>query len=113
MRRFLVILNEKSGTAAKGAEPDAVRAAFARAGIVAEVGAVQPAAIAAALRAAGATYPDAVIVGGGDGTVRSAASALAGTGVTLGVLPLGTLNHFAKDLGVPAGIEEAIVALAT
>lgn len=49
----------------------------------------------------------AVVAGGGDGTVSAVASLLAGTGKPLGVLPLGTLNHFAKDLGVPLNIEEA------
>lgn len=113
VRRFQVILNEKSGPDAKGVEPAAVRDAFARAGVVAEVRVVPPAEIEAALRAALDASPDAVIVGGGDGTVRSAAAVLAGTGITLGVLPLGTLNHFAKDLGLPTGIDETISALAT
>lgn len=46
---------------------------------------------------------DAVIAAGGDGTVSAVAGGLAdaGTDVVLGVVPLGTLNHFAKDLGVP------------
>src|SRR6185503_4596407 len=38
----------------------------------------------------------AVIAGGGDGTIETVAGVLAGSGVPLGVLPLGTLNHFAK-----------------
>ena len=45
-----------------------------------------------------------VVAGGGDGTIGSVASALADTDATLGVLPLGTLNHFAKDLGIPLGV---------
>src|SRR5436309_2138101 len=42
-----------------------------------------------------------VIAAGGDGTVNAVANALAGTETALAVLPLGTLNHFAKDVGVP------------
>lgn len=113
MRRYLVILNEESGPEAKGAEPAAVRGAFVRAGIDAEVRGVHPAAVEETLRTAVAARPEAVIIGGGDGTVRCAADALAGSGVPLGVLPLGTFNHFAKDLGIPAGIDDAIAALAT
>jgi diacylglycerol kinase family enzyme len=55
---------------------------------------------------------DGVVVGGGDGSVNAAAKLLAGTGVPLGVLPLGTLNHFAKDVGMPAEIEAAAAAIA-
>jgi len=53
-----------------------------------------------------------LIVGGGDGTVGAAASALAGTGTALGILPLGTLNHFARDLGIPLELEEAALTIA-
>jgi diacylglycerol kinase family enzyme len=55
---------------------------------------------------------DAVVIGGGDGSVRTVASVLAGTGVPLGILPLGTLNHFAKDLGIPSDLEEAALVIA-
>jgi diacylglycerol kinase family enzyme len=55
---------------------------------------------------------DAIVVGGGDGTVGAAAGALAGTGAPLGVLPLGTLNHFAKDLGLPADLDGAVDVIA-
>ncbi len=54
-----------------------------------------------------------VIVGGGDGTVGAAASALAGTETALGILPLGTLNHFARDLGIPTELAEAATLIAT
>lgn len=54
-----------------------------------------------------------VVAGGGDGTINAVASMVAGTDTVLGVLPLGTLNHFAKDLGIPLGIEAAIQVLRT
>jgi diacylglycerol kinase family enzyme len=55
---------------------------------------------------------DAVVAGGGDGSLRVVAAALAHTSVPLGVLPLGTLNHFAKDLGVPLDLDEAVATIA-
>jgi diacylglycerol kinase family enzyme len=53
-----------------------------------------------------------LIVGGGDGTVAAAAAALAGTDTSLGILPLGTLNHFARDLGIPTALDEAAKLIA-
>jgi YegS/Rv2252/BmrU family lipid kinase len=53
-----------------------------------------------------------VIVGGGDGTISNAASALVGSQTALGILPLGTLNHFARDLGLPTDIKEAAKVIA-
>ncbi|MFJ5487702.1 diacylglycerol/lipid kinase family protein [Hansschlegelia beijingensis] len=61
-----------------------------------------------------ATLPvEAVITAGGDGTIMTAAQALAGTDKALGPLPLGTMNLLARDLGIPLDLDEAIVALAS
>ena len=49
-----------------------------------------------------------IVAAGGDGTVSAVASALAGTDGVLGVLPLGTLNHFAKDLRIPTDLADAV-----
>lgn len=52
-----------------------------------------------------------VIAAGGDGTVSAVACHLIGTETTLGVLPMGTLNHFAKDLKIPQTLPEAVAVL--
>jgi diacylglycerol kinase family enzyme len=49
-----------------------------------------------------------VVAGGGDGTVNAVAGALVGTDTALGVLPMGTLNHFAKDAGIPLDLGPAV-----
>ena len=54
--------------------------------------------------------PPLVVAAGGDGTVSCVASRVQGTQTTLGVLPLGTLNHFARDLGI-ADVDAAIDAI--
>ena len=54
---------------------------------------------------------DAVVAAGGDGTVSAVAAGVVGTGVALGVIPLGTLNHFARDLGV-RDVDTALDAIA-
>ncbi|MEY4953200.1 MAG: hypothetical protein RL299_1624, partial [Pseudomonadota bacterium] len=54
-----------------------------------------------------------VVAGGGDGTQNAVASVLVGTDVAMGVLPMGTLNHFAKDMGIPLDIDQAVETVIT
>jgi YegS/Rv2252/BmrU family lipid kinase len=49
-----------------------------------------------------------VVAGGGDGTLNAVASALVGTDIAFGILPLGTRNHFARDVGIPLDVASAI-----
>ena len=49
-----------------------------------------------------------VVAAGGDGTVGAVAAALVDTEATMAVLPMGTLNHFAKELGIPIELEAAV-----
>lgn len=53
-------------------------------------------------------HAGAIIAGGGDGTVNTVASELAGSPTPLGILPLGTLNHFARDLRIPLDLDKAV-----
>jgi diacylglycerol kinase family enzyme len=69
-------------------------------------------AVAAIARICKAKDCDGLIVGGGDGTISAAAVAAAESRLTLGVLPLGTMNLFARSLGVPLEMRAAAEALA-
>jgi diacylglycerol kinase family enzyme len=115
--RVIVITNAAAGTRGNAAEdPSSIAAAFSAAGVEADLrptpGADLTAAARAAVDEARRGKADAIVAAGGDGTVSAAAAALAGTGVPLGVLPLGTLNHFAKDLGIPPTLAEAAKVIA-
>jgi diacylglycerol kinase family enzyme len=72
-----------------------------------EVRVVEPQRLADAISGAVADGHRRVVVSGGDGTIATAARALAGTGVELGIVPGGTLNHFARDLGIPDDLATA------
>jgi diacylglycerol kinase family enzyme len=72
---------------------------------------VQPYRFSAEVRSAANSNAEVVVVGGGDGSVSTAAEHILGTGKILGVLPLGTLNHFAQSLLMPAALDDAVRAL--
>ncbi|HKG81897.1 MAG TPA: diacylglycerol kinase family protein [Beijerinckiaceae bacterium] len=117
--RVLALVNPASGTADRQHREELQRelvAAFAASGVTAEIAFLSgnelgDAAVRAAESARAGTV-DAVVVGGGDGSVHTVAGVLAGTGIPLGVLPLGTLNHFAKDLGIPPTLAGAVAVIA-
>ena len=68
----------------------------------------EPERLADAVRAAVRAGAQRVLVAGGDGSIASAASAIAGSGVELAVLPTGTLNHFAREHGIPLDVPAAL-----
>lgn len=110
-----VIVNAQGGTFKSGNDDgeQRLREAFAAAGVDADIRLTEPDKLVDAIAdAAKAPGLDALVAGGGDGTLSCAAGHLAGTGRALGILPLGTLNHLARDAGIPAGIEEAAAIVA-
>ena len=86
--------------------------ALRRAGVEAVVRQVKPAELGAAARDAVESGARLIIAAGGDGTLNTVAAAVVGTDAVLGVLPVGTLNHFARDLGLSADLQRAAIVLA-
>jgi len=114
--RVIVLLNHHSGltNAANAGEDrmDLARRAFAAAGVEADIRAADGAGLLELAKATLHEPVDAIVAAGGDGTVNAVASALAGNGKAMGVLPMGTLNHFAKDLGLPLDLSQAASVIA-
>jgi diacylglycerol kinase family enzyme len=110
-----VVVNRAAGSLKRlGADAFAERV---RAGLAATHGEVsvqlvEPARLAATLERLAAETPARVVVAGGDGTINTAIGVFAGSEVALGILPLGTMNLTARDLGIPLDPDAAIAALA-
>jgi diacylglycerol kinase family enzyme len=108
-----VLLNPTAGGSKTSDLPRNLEAMFAAAGAAAKVVLLESAASTPeAVRRALDSGATVVAAGGGDGTVNAVAGALLDSGVPLGVLPLGTLNHFAKDLAVPLDVAQAVDVVA-
>jgi len=111
----IVLINAKAGsftTSPNLARAEYIREAFTAEQISADVRPVEGFHLASAAKEALAEKPDAIVVGGGDGSVSCVAGALLKSNVPMGVLPLGTLNHFAKDLGLPMDLQSAVRVIA-
>jgi len=101
MRRIWVLHNPLSGRPNSAAKVEQGVEALARRGL--SVRLERPTAMEPfrrAARAAIAAQADAVLVAGGDGSVGAIAAELAGSPVALGVLPVGTANVWAKEIGL-------------
>jgi diacylglycerol kinase family enzyme len=112
--RATVLVNAAAGKRAReiDAECERIRAGLVSRGVEAEVRQVPGPGLAEAAAEAAGSGVDAVVMAGGDGTISAGAGALAGRDCALGVIPLGTLNHFARDMGIPSDLEEAVAVVA-
>ena len=101
MRAIPVIVNSKAGTAAAVLEALRATDAFELVECTGEE-------VAERTRELLARRPGRLAVAGGDGTVGTVAALVAATETELAIIPGGTLNHFARDHGIPTGLDEAI-----
>ncbi|GAB5467789.1 MAG: diacylglycerol kinase family protein [Rhodospirillales bacterium] len=114
MQKLHVIINRRAGTVLNLGEVEverALRAGLAAGDLDYRLEFVEPGALATRLREALASPVEAIAVGGGDGTLRTAAGLALGSDKPLAILPLGTLNLQSKDLGIPQYLEEAATAI--
>ena len=104
-----VIINASSGTDEKKGVQRRLQELIVARGIDARISIAHTGARVVEL-AQRAAQSDAqiIVAGGGDGTINSVASAAIKSGKTMGVLPFGTMNHFAKDLHLPLDLEDAL-----
>jgi YegS/Rv2252/BmrU family lipid kinase len=109
-----VIINASSGAGNNANVQQDLAKAFKAAGVEAQISLARNGAEAIKLvQRAVRSDAETIVAGGGDGTISSVAAAVIESGKALGVLPFGTINHFAKDLHIPldlAGAVETIVA---
>ena len=104
---IVVITNKGAGTRGEEDKSQKIRDAFAVHGIAVEVIEVEGDQLTQSTSDAVARGASIVVAAGGDGTVNTVAAAVVGSTIPLGVLPMGTLNHFAKDASVPLDLAEA------
>jgi diacylglycerol kinase family enzyme len=114
MRRYYVIFNPRSGTAlARGLTASGLRGHLQGTGAEIILDDDDHLALDQRLERAKASDADVVVAAGGDGTVTAVAQALVGTGKAMAILPLGTVNLLARDLGIPLELEAWAEALET
>ena len=106
-----VIINAHSGLTDKEEVRRGLSEVFEAGGVTADITIAKGGEIARLARQAAHENWTVIAAGGGDGTVRTVAAAIVGSDKILGVLPLGTLNHFAKDLKIPLELEGAAATL--
>ena len=100
---MVIILNARAGSVARkpGETRLKIAALFGALGAHPQIIVAEGKDVGAIAGQAVARNEETIVAAGGDGTVSTVAAEVAGTGITLGVLPLGTFNHFARDLRIP------------
>jgi len=111
MKRAITLVNKSGGSFTEGIA-ERIGEALAAAGVDSEIVLVEGKDCAARAADHVKKGVELIIAAGGDGTMGSVAGELAGSKAVMGIMPLGTLNHFARDLGIPFDIAEAAKVIA-
>lgn len=113
-RRFHIVLNTSAGTAhAIGLTIEKLQDLFAGEGLTATIDADEDTPLEQRIERAIGGGAEVIVAAGGDGTVTALAGAIVDGDKALAILPLGTANLLARDLGIPLDLGEAVAELAT
>jgi diacylglycerol kinase family enzyme len=107
-----VILNSRAGPGRANVDAE-VRELFRAAGHTVDIASPAPGAGLAEAAREAARRAAIVVAAGGDGTISSVVAAILDSPAVLGVLPLGSRNHFARDLGLPLELRDAVSVIAS
>ncbi len=108
-----VIINTNSGSVIEGDTKLLLAEAFAAHGVEVKIHFAKGGdEIEALAKQAADSDAEIIVAGGGDGTISTVAAEVLKANKTLGVLPLGTLNNFSKDLQIPQDLFEAVRVIA-
>jgi diacylglycerol kinase family enzyme len=108
-----VIMNRYSGAGDKAALTQEIETAFAGHGWQVEFVLVRRRELHQQMRRTVAEAPGAIVVAGGDGTINAVASACVEADRPLGIVPAGTFNYIARNLGLPTEVSPAVSVIVT
>jgi diacylglycerol kinase family enzyme len=106
--RISVLINEQSGVTPRQDAGEEIQSRFTAAGMPVRLERVRHGGDMAARARQAAGRGDVLVAAGGDGTIGTVAAVAVEANARFGVIPRGTLNHFAKDAGIPLELPEAV-----
>ena len=106
-RSIEIILNARSGARRSGEARDVIEKVFAQSGRSFHISVAKGEELSRIAKEKAASDAEVLVAGGGDGTICTVGEAALKHGKTLGVIPLGTFNYFARNLGIPLETEAA------
>ncbi|MEH0986148.1 diacylglycerol/lipid kinase family protein [Micromonospora sp. CPCC 205556] len=110
-RRAALVINARSRRGQENFERARIRLTTAGFDLLGTYPVHRPGQLEESIAAAADLGPDLLVAGGGDGTLSTAARLLAHRDIALGALPLGTTNNFARTIGLPLDLDDAVAVL--
>ncbi len=106
--KILIILNRKSGISSSARKNNTLEKLLKKYGIIYDIHNIKGNDIKSVVKNNIDKGYDAFVAAGGDGTINALVNSLKGRNIPLGIIPLGTFNHFAKDNNIPLTLNDSV-----